>query len=530
MSDGLAGLLGRICTARRVGIALIVLSLVAGLPQLYWSTFIDEADNLATGVWLAQGRVLYRDVFSHHFPFPYHWSEWVAATCGASMGCFRSSMLVFQTAMFALAAVLTPFPIAVGITALVWRAIGYPYYGNLLIYSNFTAAALLVVNSVTLAAVASSMRLMPRHCLALGVLSALAILADPMAVYPVLASLIVLARRPRDALTTGAILAACLACYLGYLLLNGAWSAFVADVVRFNTDVYSTYRRLDAVPTRQMLGTALRGLDLFDRRWLHVSFAMVNVQRPDRWLATGCVFRAAIVVCAITLLVHRRIAAGIFVYTVACLQLATMGDERFRANPLILLALFAAALCATGEWRTSDSAPAHTGRRRRGEGALALGLSVTFGLALLWLFGWGTYNIVAHRRDLSYAANFSGHEQRARMLRRLGCDRDDVPLLDYPSAPLSYLFSGMRPASRYAFMLPWIARIGLSEVISDLGRTAAVVSIDLNGAVWGHRNREYLAPLIQFLDTQYVQVLPGTYVAPALAAQCPLSVGDARVD
>jgi hypothetical protein len=59
---------------------------------------------------------------------------------------------VFQTTAFGVAACLTPFPLALAMAAVVWRTIGFPYYGNMLIYPNFTGASLIPGVTVTLAA------------------------------------------------------------------------------------------------------------------------------------------------------------------------------------------------------------------------------------------------------------------------------------------------------------------------------------------------------------------------------------------
>jgi hypothetical protein len=55
------------------GMVLLSISFLIALTKVYYSRFVDEGDNLSVGWLLSQGSILYRDVFSHHFPFPYYW-------------------------------------------------------------------------------------------------------------------------------------------------------------------------------------------------------------------------------------------------------------------------------------------------------------------------------------------------------------------------------------------------------------------------------------------------------------------------
>ena len=83
------------------GAALLAVAGTLGATQVYWKNFVDEADNLAGGLLIARGHALYRDVFSHHLPFPYYWVAAVIWLCGKSILAVRLSVLVFETTIFA---------------------------------------------------------------------------------------------------------------------------------------------------------------------------------------------------------------------------------------------------------------------------------------------------------------------------------------------------------------------------------------------------------------------------------------------
>jgi hypothetical protein len=80
----------------------------------------------------------------------------------------------------------------------------------------------------------------------------------------------------------------------------------------------------------------------------------------------------------------------------------------------------------------------------------------------------------------------------------------------------------MEPVAGYLFMWPWMAEVGLEDVIAELAQeqTLAVVIVR-EGSVWGlYDTNEYLRPLNEFLQETYAQTDDGIYISPALAARC----------
>jgi len=67
--------------------------------QRHFMTNFDENDHLAVGYFLTNGRLLYKDIFSHHFPFPYYWTYlftpfWSPLVLSRTIAIFRLSVLV----------------------------------------------------------------------------------------------------------------------------------------------------------------------------------------------------------------------------------------------------------------------------------------------------------------------------------------------------------------------------------------------------------------------------------------------------
>jgi len=70
-------------------------------------TNFDENDHLAVGYFLKNGRLLYKDIFSHHFPLPYYWTYiftpfWSPISPSRTIAVFRLAVLVMYLINFLL--------------------------------------------------------------------------------------------------------------------------------------------------------------------------------------------------------------------------------------------------------------------------------------------------------------------------------------------------------------------------------------------------------------------------------------------
>ena len=68
-------------------------------------TNFDENDHLTVAYFMSHGRLLYKDIFSHHFPLPYYWSFlftplWSAASPARTISVFRLDILVLYLISF----------------------------------------------------------------------------------------------------------------------------------------------------------------------------------------------------------------------------------------------------------------------------------------------------------------------------------------------------------------------------------------------------------------------------------------------
>jgi len=104
-------------------------------------------------------------------------------------------------------------------------------------------------------------------------------------------------------------------------------------------------------------------------------------------------------------------------------------------------------------------------------------------------------------------------------MRTFNCGGTDVRLAYYPVDPLVYFFAGMEPPGRFTYLQPWVAELGQLETIEALRTTPTVVYIETDANIWGYTAADYLAPMIIFLNENYVPVAENTWVAPQIS--CP---------
>ncbi len=85
-----------------------------------------------------------------------------------------------------------------------------------------------------------------------------------------------------------------------------------------------------------------------------------------------------------------------------------------------------------------------------------------------------------------------------------------------------FWFTDLKPVSKYLFMYPWVAEIGLSDVLDAL-QEEDILSIVIirDRAVWGQSTEDYLKPLSDYLQQAYVPFAEDGFLSPSLASLCP---------
>lgn len=488
--------------------------------QIHWHTFIDESDNLYLGYRMSRGDVLYVDMFSHHFPFPYWWVALATSVFGKSIVAVRLSFVAFELLAFGAAAWVGAAPIAVGLAAVVWSVVGWLYYGNLLIAYSFKALALMVVAAGVLFGAESADGARGAKHLVAGVFGAVAMLTDPTAAYVVgFLVLILWARCGWRAAAAMAIpgLVGVLG-MVAWLYATGSWHAFVDYALRFNRDVYAVFGRPHAsglraaFPYDGVFWNAVTALRIFDDRW----WALVpptSLSLPgalhDRWVMTGLAYRVYVIVLALLLAGGGDRVRALGAYGFAVLALALRGQEGFHSSTFALVSLSCAAVVVTAEL------PALA--RRRSSRALGA-LRGMVAAALLVLAGCGASVLWNERAALAYERNFARYETLARSIDAWACDDPDVRVSQWPSDSLVNWFADRLPLSRFAWVLPWTIDLARDDLLAALRRERSIVLVDLDGSIGPYANVDYLAELLTAVTARSVQIERGVFLSRELSA------------
>lgn len=533
-----------------VGFSLLGMAFLLGLTKLVFGQFADEANNLVYGWLVSKGYVLYRDVFSQHFPFAYYWTAVVVTLFGNSQAAVRISLLVLQACLFGFSMWATRLYLPIGIATLVWGLTSQFHRGNMILYDNFDGTFLTVAFILVFFALVARVRVRKIALVVTGLCLGCALLSNPLLIYPVLVILLGLflsgwqavdgsgwREGLRRLLWAGGAAGLIVSIYLAYLLASGTFQVFYRDAVWFNAVIYDQYT--DGSPNR--FGTIFfqlfTGLDLFNPQWTkHISpFIQMGINRNSfanedlyySWIFSSLLFRLSILLCTLGLIIRRKFLAGILLYVLAA-SLLTRAETSWHTVPFIWLSLFAGAyflvnFFAIPRISLSDSSWVKSANRI---------LPPSWGLvftAFLLMYGWsaatGAYFLVDNHAALNDHRFINRLARFGDQLRSLSCNQDDVKLLIYPYNPMVYFVTQIPPASKYIFMHPWVAQIALPELIPELQQqNSTIIEVKAQRTVWQqYAVKDYLAELITYLNQDYHRVNDTLWMSKALGGQCAAS-------
>jgi hypothetical protein len=506
----------KISVQQIIGIGCLIISFIIGYLTLLWGEFGDEGAVLAIGGYLAKGQQLYHDIFSHHFPFPYYWSGFIAFVFGKSLVAERLFLLLFQLSILFITMVLTQEYLLIGTLSILWSVIKLFYKGNMLVYSSFSGIALLGLLAISLAILQAKVSPRKSHWITMGVLSVIAVGSDPLSIYPVTVSILFLSLKKLEwggklflIFLSGMML------YLVHLLLTKNLTNFYSNAILFNRIVYSKYTFTDPVRLNLLSYYISNLLELFNKEWLQNINPLYKISLTftmfDKWFFTGFLYRLAILLASLSLFQQKQKLPALLLYVFAATTL-TINKWDFRAQPFILTALYGISAQIILGKKVTNSTPVRI---------FLYSSQIIIIFLTLWMFYRSTDYLVSgnypHGKQL-----FSPYQNAMRIINHLTCNQENVYLAYYPSGNYYYWYSDLQPVSKYVYMWPWVAEIGQQDVLNvlkDKQIKAVVVIQPLT--VWGKYNTmDYLKPLIRYIEKRYRKVEDGIYLSPNLVNNC----------
>jgi hypothetical protein len=511
-----------------VGALLIIVSVFLGVCPLYYGVFGDEGDKIAVGWLIQDGSVLYRDIFSHHFPFVYYWVAAVFGIGGHSLLAVRLSVLCFQVLAFSLAFFWTRMYVGVGLAAILWSFLKILFAGQMALYNTFAATALMPLFLLALHLLVEQQPPPRWSWLIGGMLSAISFLSDPLAVLPLLVIAFVLSTRREYWLfvvqTGGIFLLLCLV--VGVLFASvSSFDEWYQNAVLFNVQVYNRYYNLRPDRIQDLLSIAGLVLQVAQPSvWTERPSLWIGSQHPfDVWLLGGFAFRCLFLLITARFLLQRKFRAALLVYLMAVVLLFR-SEVFFRALPFVFCGVALFSFLARAEFRTFPylrHSQDYKDKVRLRTMFITM-LHATM-LVLFCVVVWrGGMLFLTAMPSFSYAQNFRVYEERVASLGLQNC-QDEVRLAYYPGDPYIYFFANVEPLNRYLFFYPWVAEVGVDEALSSFvaGETqASIVYIQRDGSIWGRQNAQYMAPLLNYLERSYSTLDRNTFYSPAFRAIC----------
>jgi len=526
-----------------VGYALLGLSVLIALTQVYYVYYNlgDEGDNLATGWLLANGFSLYKDIFSHHFPFPYLWIAAIVKLFGPSLLAARLSLVFLRMVVFAVTMRVSRYYLAIGLTSLAWSLVGYLYLGNGLFYQSFSGFFIVGSFALGLRLVSGQNQTRRSTLFLTGIFLSLAIMSDPLMTFPTFILIAAVAISSisktlsfqnlkvagfRSMMVIAGLVTGLLPVLL-YLLIHSSLNDFYQCGILFNSQVYSHYS--PQISFNEVIKPVREFLGLFEESWryyLSPFYEWETFEFLDHWIFTGFFFRLVIFLGAVAFLLKRKFLGALFVFLFGAMVLIR-SERYFHASPFVFLSLFCASWLISKGFVLLSPVLSKSGRKDPNELA-PIGVNIL--ASVVWIiliaaFSWlnirGGKFLMDNRSELEYSGNFSSVKGNADFLKKATCNLEKARVLLYPLDPVQYFLAEIPPSSKFHYMTPWVAEIAQNQVIDDLRTGLHLVYVDRGIDVWGYPVEDYLSELLVFLNGAYVQIEPNYFASPDLLLECP---------
>lgn len=234
----------------------------------------------------------------------------------------------------------------------------------------------------------------------------------------------------------------------------------------------------------------------------------------DKWIFTGFHYRLSWIFLLLFSLINKKYLGGIFgvLYGASLLSIGTWG---FHGQPFVLTSLTNSVMVIIFTLRMFSE-----------QSFLKKVILYSIGLPLLFLIGWLSIRLLMSLDNPKiykpYMRFYEKEVQTSQKIKKWTCNNKDVKLVYYPGGYIQHFFTGLLPLTKYTAMYPWIAEVGQEEVIKALKKNDvfAIVFI-IPTRIWGRQVTNYLEPLINFLENEYIKIEDWVFVSPALYSICP---------
>jgi hypothetical protein len=522
---------------QRVGYLLLFISLLIGLVTIFYTyyNFGDESDTYTVGWLLTKGYVLYKDLFSHHFPFSYLWVWLISLFSGPSIPIYRLSLLLLRIGLLTIVMSIYKKPIIIGLTSIGLSLIGPIFLGNMLLYYSFDAIFMVSSVFIILAILNKDIDFSIKLVILIGIMISLSVFNDPLMAFPATVITIFLAisgyqkgeikkQKLLYATSTFFIITTIFTFFASIIFSITSFPGFIQDAILFNKDIYANYSG-QVVTISAIFSSFRNSFNIFDpsiRTYVSPTFHWDHFRQLNSWVFTALFFRISILFTSIILFLKRKYFSGIFLLLIGGFTYY-QGSDFFHGLTYYFIAIACAAYTSveccnlvSKRLRSIFIKPLKSQINTLVTLILSITITVMFAILSVRLVEYW----ITHRSELSYTSQFTYYVNDSGYVKQFACGYEGASLLAIPFYPWMYYYSGLPPVSPYFFLLPWVAEIGEDQVISELSVKPTIVYIVKDADVWSYKVTDYLADLISYLDNNYVQVDKNVYISPFLNEYC----------
>jgi hypothetical protein len=426
---------------RRYQVVLLGLGLAVFMAGMWcmrtYMTNFDERDHLAVGYFMYQGKDLYKDIFSHHFPLPYAWVEmfgrwWIDVPASRGVSIFRMSLAVYYAiglvlGMVALRTCMSRVKLL--LVALSSMLLMPLFHGNLLLSETFGYwPVFIMIMIIMLNKHKSDIRV--REVVILATLSLFAFWSQPLLIAGfVLAGFYA---RFRLKLFIG-LSAVGMTIPLWWMMMSGTLHDFLEQAVWFNWVIYPKYYTDVSVESTTIWSVLTRGVQDF------VNSGVIN------WILMGQIIGSVAILWSLWIRIRAKKWTSLIVLllALALVLLRWVKIEigvlfNFGIWPLMILMLI---MLWQGVWENKGRAKI-----------------VSAGLLGIFLFcwivaGWPIWQSLTVP-GYNYHVFWSNRALAGQEIASLTEPSD--PILVYPHDVDIYYFAKRQLPDRFVYWFPWI--------------------------------------------------------------------------
>ncbi|VVB88195.1 Uncharacterised protein [uncultured archaeon] len=497
----------------------ILISFILLYQNRFWLRFVDESDNLAVGWLISKGYVLYKDVFSHHMPFPYYYSSFLISLGLKDFVSLRFGMSL--TILFFWVLIIVIFKNKINYKILcvliLLSALAHPiFWGQMFLADSFFGYSFLIVFLYFFSNPQLNFNITDEIIIAIMIF--ISIMSTPVSIYPILLlgiyyilTRLIQLSADRTNYKISIELKFAIIIFLPFLIVfvliyfGGYLQQFLKDVYFFNSVYYSQFADgftgMQLVqPIKDYIGLIFAYITNINWLFGEKSFVWKS------WDKIPLFFEGFLVI-------SNLLVSGIFwnkrnrylaIFYFLILGYLRMRNVWFHAVPYYLLSFFGVSLLITEAYDLLLHRWVNP-HNLMTKAKIEIFLIVFYGLLALVFMG-----VIS----IAYISNGSGTGEHYvysspynNIIQTLTQPNDTIWVA--PLDPMLYFSNNRLPASQYIFYLPWLAASNEinTGLIEDLElKKPPLIIFNRDDDIWGYVLKDYGKTIDEYLHKNYYQV------------------------